>query len=180
MYCKKCGNQLNEGDRFCSNCQNPVGQNLEPVSVQNNNMNKAEGWRRVLAVALDGIISSPLFFFLGTLISIFIAILSASSDGGSSSFSFVAILFSILIFINPMFIHSLCMFIFGNTLGNKIMKIQIKNEDGSDFNRGVFGRQFLFSIVFFVPILSLTSVIICIATGQLISDKVLHLQAYKK
>ena len=28
MYCTKCGRQLNEGDRFCSNCGNLVGEPL--------------------------------------------------------------------------------------------------------------------------------------------------------
>ena len=176
MYCEKCGNQLNEGDNFCGKCQNPVRQQNNS-SLENAN-NKAEGWKRVLAVVLDGIITSPLLFFITVLLNVLIAVIAANSD--NSSTGSLGIIIAVLIWTNPMFIHSLYMFLFGNTLGNKIMKIQIKNIDGSEANRVLFGREFLLSFLFFIPVLSIASGIICIATKQLSSDHILHLQAYKK
>ncbi|MDY4788669.1 MAG: zinc-ribbon domain-containing protein [Bacilli bacterium] len=34
MYCKNCGHELNDGDKFCPNCQAPVDGN-SPLATSN-------------------------------------------------------------------------------------------------------------------------------------------------
>lgn len=34
MFCEKCGQQLNEGAKFCSNCGTPTGDAVQTQEVQ--------------------------------------------------------------------------------------------------------------------------------------------------
>lgn len=50
MYCKKCGNQLNESDKFCNNCGEPNG--VQSVETSNNQPSKKSNKTIIIIISL--------------------------------------------------------------------------------------------------------------------------------
>lgn len=76
MYCKNCGNKLNENDKFCSNCGMTIGNNFNNSNIPNtnNNFNMYNPQQQMNHVTVPSNSGKTKFIILG-IIAVIIAII---------------------------------------------------------------------------------------------------------
>lgn len=81
MFCEKCGNRLNEVDKFCASCGNPLHQSIKTVSVTENDR---RGYKRRGLIWL----LSPVIVFVCILIIYALINVISQSSKPSPGFEF--------------------------------------------------------------------------------------------
>ena len=66
MYCKKCGNLLKDGDKFCTNCGSAIEVKSSVEQNQNvNNVSKKKNVKNVIWVVVGaGLLFLAIFIFI--------------------------------------------------------------------------------------------------------------------
>lgn len=99
MFCKHCGNQLNETDAFCNRCGNPQAESHDIMqsSMQKNDceISKAEKIARIINI---------LFFIFAYCVSLITFIYIAAEEGGVSPSVFPAIVILVLTILLHLFV----------------------------------------------------------------------------
>ena len=125
---------------------------------------KSDGWRRVLAIIIDGLLCAFILFVFVTIVTVVLDLLQARYDTDISSWEScwgpcsetdpklilirkIIFIFNIVIpfifIISPVVAHGLIMSIFKGSIGSKIMGITVKNSDGSEAKRRTFLKQII-------------------------------------
>ncbi len=138
IRCSKCGNEVNENEKYCLNCGAPIngfnGIDINKVREYNSNYESANGYasvgKRIGGFIIDWFIISIIFVIM---FIVLLNIISVDFDNNTLP-SLFAMLFLFLPFIIFTVAQPFANIFKKHTFGMKICNYKIKNDDGSDLS----------------------------------------------
>lgn len=143
MFCKRCGNQVDADEKFCSNCGFTL--NYEQNNGDGKNLNYASFFKRFGAYFIDSLIAGVISFIL-FLIPFCVRLLTSIENSGFTS---MCLAFSMIFcFIGPFIITFLGEVLNkGVSVGQKFMKIQVLDKNGNSPSISDFFLRMLIKVV---------------------------------
>ena len=139
-YCKKCGNEIPEGAKFCPKCGTPTSteapvMSTTPTTTYYTSEAPLASWgERFVAWLIDAIIVTVVMGIITAIIGII---------GFFSGFSFTSI-FNFINWLPAISVNGIVIFFYwmfmeasnGQSIGKMVMRIKVTRVDGSPINMG--------------------------------------------